>query len=335
MGTVFKPTEIIFAPTAQCNLACGHCRVERSRGTGATKLTIDDALSFLEDCAAHDVDRIGFSGGEPFLAPDFLEAVCSKAVELELYFDRLMTNGVWYRDESDLEKTVARILDAGFDGTIGISVDDWHGQSPERVAQFIRTAGLLSGGDKPRFDCFEIASALDRNGNAPVQQLESLAKLLGAKLEMNGDLPLAIVDAKAKNNRKNGMDDGSGIDIPVIIIPYSAGADEESAWNAHEWFKDDFCEGPGQALYVHPDATVAVCCGFANENPELCIGTVSDGYEKLLANARASAHITDCYEKGLGRRRVELEATGVSFPGKTNDPCFFCDWLCKKGLAEK
>jgi len=331
MGTLFKPTEIIFAPTAQCNLSCGHCRVDRARGTRGTKLTIDAALAFLEDCAAHDVDRVGFSGGEPFLAPDFLEAVCSKAVELELYFDRLMTNGVWYRDDKELQTTVSRILDAGFDGTIGISVDDWHGQNPERIARFIQTTAEIAG----RFDFFEIASALDRSGNAPMQRLESLAKLLGAKLEMNGDLPLAIIDRKAKKNRKNGMDDGSGIDIPIVIIPYSAAADEESAWHAREWFKDDFCEGPGQVFYVHPDAAVAVCCGFSNENPELCIGTVSDGCEKLLANARTNPHIIDCYEKGLGRRREELEKAGVSFPGKTNDPCFFCDWLCKKGLAEK
>lgn len=334
MGTAFKPTEVIFAPTARCNLACGHCRVDRARGSGEKKLTIDEALAFLEDCATNEVDRVGFSGGEPFLAPDFLEAVCAKAVELDLYFDRLMTNGVWYRDGEELKATLSRILEAGFDGTFGISVDDWHRQNPERIADFIRTAATLAGGDAPRFDCFEIASALNRNGDAPVKLLESVANLLGAKLEMNGDIPLALVDGKAKQNRKNGMDDGSGIDIPVVVIPYSAGANE-NAWSAHEWFEDDFCEGPGQVLYVHPDASVAVCCGFGNENDELCIGTVSEGYEKLLANARANPHITDCYEKGLGNRRKEIEAAGGSFPGKTNDPCFFCDWLCKNGLARK
>lgn len=331
MGSFFTPTEIIFAPTSQCNLACGHCRVDRTRGTGDEKLTIGAALAFLEDCAAHGVDRVGFSGGEPFLEPDFLEAVCAKAVELELYFDRLMTNGVWYRNADELEKTISRILDAGFDGTFGVSIDDWHGQDPARVAEFIRVTGNLA----QRFDCFEIASALARDGSAPVKLLESVADLLGAKLEMNGDLPLAIVDKKWKRNRDSDMDDGSGIDIPIVIIPYSSGADEQTAWNAHSWFEDDFCEGPGQVFYVHGDATVAVCCGFANENPQLIAGTLSDGYEKLVATARAKPHITDCYEKGLGARRKELESSGIAFPGKTNDPCFFCDWLCKHGLARK
>ena len=191
------------------------------------------------------MDRVGFSGGEPFLEPDFLEAACAKAVELELYFDRLMTNGVWYRNADELEKTITRILDAGFDGIFGISVDDWHGQDPERIAEFIRTTANLAGNDAPRFDCFEIASAFSRDGTAPVTRLEKTAALLEAKLEMNGDLPLAIVDERWKQNRNSDMDDGSGIDIPVVTIPYSAGADEPSAWNANSWFEDDFCEGPG------------------------------------------------------------------------------------------
>ncbi len=331
MGKPFTPREVIFAPTARCNLACAHCRVDRARGESGSRLTVEDAVAFLESAASGGIDRVGFSGGEPFLEPDFLAAVISRAVELELYFDRLMTNGVWWETETQLEDTLARVFDAGFDGTIAVSVDDWHGQDPERLARFFRTAAAASG----RFDAFEIVSVLSKSGEAPTDRLKKIAKALDSELVRDGGAPIAIRNQVARKNRDEGMDDGSGIDIPILAIPYSAGADEKAAWGAERWFTDDWCEGPGEVFFVHPDALVAVCCGFANERDELIAGSVRDGYEALLARARAMPHVRACYELGLGSYRERLEASGTKFPGKTRDQCFFCDWLCKSGLAAR
>ena len=44
---MFKPEEIIFAPTARCNLACAHCRVSRV----PEELAAADAVAFLREAA--------------------------------------------------------------------------------------------------------------------------------------------------------------------------------------------------------------------------------------------------------------------------------------------
>ncbi len=322
---MFTPRQIIFAPTAACNLQCAHCRVDRDRGAGTERLSIQDAQNFLRQCAGTDIDRIGFSGGEPFLAVDFITALCATAVELDLYFDRLMTNAMWFTDGAVLRSELERVCQAGFDGTIAVSVDDYHNPDSEKLALFISTAFEVFG----RRDCIELVSVLDREGNPSLSHFRTLAQNLGAELCLNDGLPVNLQDARAIQNRRSGMSDGSGLYIPIVTLPYSASVADSAAWKAERWFTDDFCEGPGNIFYVHPDGSVAVCCGFANENSELIVGTVRDSYSTLMDRARANTHIQDCYEKGLDAKRLEMEKEGIMFPGKTADICFFCDYLCR------
>jgi hypothetical protein len=131
---MFKPEEIIFAPTAQCNLACGHCRVTRI----PQELQASTAVSFMESCRGRGVERIGFSGGEPFLRPDFLHEVCQAAVDMEYYFGRLMTNGCWADDSAGYSAALEPLYDAGFDGKFGLSFDSWHGNDAGRAADFLK-----------------------------------------------------------------------------------------------------------------------------------------------------------------------------------------------------
>jgi len=335
-GRPYDPREVIFAPTARCNLSCAHCRAYRGNinaarkaARSAARLPISAALTFLEDCAANGIERVGFSGGEPFLEVDFLEAIIVRAVELDLMFDRLMTNGDWWGSEGELTETLGQVIDAGFDGTVGISFDDWHAQDPKRLAQFTRATRELSSGSV----AVEIVAVRDRAGKMPIDRISALARELGARIVSEcGDL-IAIRDETADRNASRGAEDGTGIDIPLLFLPYSPGPNEADAWAADRWFDDDWCEGPGHVLFVHPDGNVAVCCGFANERPELIAGNISAGVAALVERARAMPHVRACYERGLGAVRKELESRGIALPGKTADICQFCDWLCEKGLA--
>jgi hypothetical protein len=322
---MYKPKQIVFAPTAECNLACSHCRVDRRRGQSGNQISAEAAVAFLESCSTHEIDRVGFSGGEPFLRPDFLETVCAACVERGLYFDRLMTNGVWAESEEAMRETLQHVYDAGFDGTIAISVDDYHNQSPASLALFIRAVFKIW----KRADCIELVSVLDRDGNCAMSLFEALAVELSAQVKVEAGLPLALQDKRYLDNFKRGMEDGSGLYMPIMLMPYSAAADDPAAWQAKRWFRDDYCEGPGQIFYVHPDGAVSVCCGFANENPQLILGTVADGYDTLMEAAEANPQVRICYETGLGKKRQEMEAAGVVFPGKTDDICFFCDYVCR------
>ena len=317
---MFRPEEVIFAPTSRCNLACAHCRVTRTDAG----LSPDAAIRFLESCRDGGIELVGFSGGEPFLAPDFLERVVRAAVGYDLRFDRLMTNACWFRDRTELRDRLDRLADAGFDGTLGVSFDRWHGQEPETVALFIEESFAAFG----RKDCVEIVAVDDRAGKAPLDLLETLSGRLGAALELDGDRPLRLFDPLVRDDDPSGYDDPDRLVIPVVTLPYSPAASED-AWGDGPWFEDDYCEGPGNVLYVHPDGSVAVCCGFANECPELVVGNIAtDGCDALLRNARGKPQVRACYETGLATVRKALEASGTRFPGTTADPCFFCDWLC-------
>lgn len=345
---MFKPEEIIFAPTARCNLACAHCRVARV----PEELAAADAIAFLREAAERGIERLGFSGGEPFLRPDFLRELCAEALSLGLLFDRLMTNGAWWRDEAELEETLGSLAEAGFDGVIGLSVDRWHGSTAGRILPFIEAAHRAFG----RLDCVEIASVISPDDGPLLETLGAVAAALGGELLLSGGEPEAIVPARGRAAR-GARAEGESLSIDIVRIPYSAageaggaegGASGEGAtgegaaggaaapgpWTAKEWFEDDFCAGPGNVLYVHPNGKVAVCCGFANENEELIVGRIpGDGIDAILARAAASPRVRACYETGLGEVRKRLEAGGLAFPGKTADLCFFCDWLCKKGLG--
>lgn len=318
---MFQPDQIIFAPTSRCNLACSHCRVSR----GADELSITEATAFLERCAQGGIERIGFSGGEPFLAPDFLYALSRAAVDQGLYFDRLMTNGDWFSDARELEGALQALFDAGFDGTFGLSSDSYHGQDPERLALFLDTVFRIW----KRRDCVEILSVRSADDGPWMAGLGVLADRLGGCLAVRDGEPRAIADAAPRGDQAAA---GETLDIPILRFPCSAAA-AEGAWDSPRWFRDDFCEGPGNVFYVHPDGSIAACCGFANENPSLILGNVrDDDYESLMKRSAESPHIRLCYEKGLDARRRELEAAGTRFPGMTDDICFFCDYLSKNDL---
>jgi hypothetical protein len=316
---MFHPEEVIFAPTGRCNLFCSHCTVKR----GPEELSASDAIAFLDTCSEAGIERIGFSGGEPFLRPDFLVGVSAAAVERGMYFDRLMTNGDWWADDAELGSTLAAVRDAGFDGVIGLSWDTYHGQSPARILGFLRAVFDTWG----RKDTVELLSVRSSDDKAFLRDLATVASSLGGRVESAFGEPSRIVDAVYLSRSESDPDDGSGLVMPITLTPRSRSA-AEGAWDAEDWFTDDWCEGPGNVFYVHPNGTVAPCCGFANEQPRLSIGTVRDSFADLMASAEKNAQIRRCFDEGLGATRGRLEAAGVRFPGKTRDMCFFCDYLC-------
>ena len=276
----FCPTEIIFACTSACNLHCVHCFVDRN----PRKLEISQALALLDTCVAAEspIERVGFSGGEPFLYMDFLLEVTRAVVSHDLLFDQIMTNGDWWKDEQELRNTLQSLYDAGYDGKIGLSWDEYHGQSEERMITFIKAVQEIFG---------EEAINIQRVATP------------GVLREPQGTL-------------KN---------ITVYHLPRTYPGDDQQAWKSKHWFKEDYCQGPGNIFYVHADGNIAPCCGFANENSALFIGRITDSYEKIMQNAANNKMIQLCFTKGLSRYRRFKK-----FPGKTSDICSFCDFVCKQ-----
>src|SRR5205807_7346236 len=126
----FRPNYLSFAGTYQCNLRCPHCCVPIE---WTDRLDIDVALRFLEDAHAYGIGILGFTGGEPFLYPEFVVALSRRAAALGFRFDKIMTNGVWYRDAAHLETVLRELAAAGFTGKLGLSVDKFHGMATAKA----------------------------------------------------------------------------------------------------------------------------------------------------------------------------------------------------------
>ena len=91
-------------------------------------------------------------------------------------------------------------------------------------------------------------------------------------------------------------------------------------------------------LYVHTDGKIAPCCGYANENSALIIGTIDDDYETLVKNAESNQMTQICFVQGLENwRKTELkkqkksatENATIKFREKTLSACTLCDFVCK------
>lgn len=281
----FEPEEIIFSVSTACNLHCEHCFINRE----PKKLDIEEALAFLKDCAAGGmIQKVGFTGGEPFLYMDFLLSLTKEAVMLDLLFDQIMTNGDWWKDETELRASLQKLYEAGYDGKIGLSWDSYHGQSEERMNTFINAVNDVFG-----------------------ENVISIQTVEGEKLPLES--------------------------VPVYNLPRTYQSNDKRAWNSKKWFKEDYCHGPGNILFVHADGNIAPCCGFANENPQLFIGRITDSYETIMNNARQNKMVNICFSEGLSHYRKhklkkQLKACGKKIPGKTADICSFCDFICSQKL---
>ena len=341
----FHPTEIIFSTTTACNLHCEHCFINRT----PHKLEIADAVKLIESCVEAGeqpgpdgtplpvIDRIGFSGGEPFLYLDFLIEGTKAAISHDLMFDQIMTNGDWWRDEAELCEKLQTLYDAGYDGKIGLSWDSYHGQTTDRMETFIRKVQEIFGEDSINIQRVEAAAALtgaqlysslrgaqqdsslrgaQRRGNPPYNEWIASRRTPTAYLSRNDETSLSLSD------------------IPIYTLPRTYTSDDPRAWQARRWFKEDYCQGPGNILYVHADGNIAPCCGFANENPALFIGTIHDSFETIMQKATSNPMIKICYEEGLSHYRRHglkkcLRSRKKKLPGTTGDICTLCDFVCK------
>src|SRR5438105_166688 len=162
----FRPNYLSFAGTYQCNLACPHCCVPIE---WTDRLDIPTAVRFLEDAHATGIEVLGFTGGEPFLYPEFLVAVTKRAAELGFRFDKLMSNGVWFADERHLARVLGELKAAGFTGKLGLSVDKFHGMEIAKLATYCRVARRVF--DRDNVLSLSYASRAPDKGLEPIHRL--------------------------------------------------------------------------------------------------------------------------------------------------------------------
>ena len=315
----FRPNYLSFAGTYQCNLACPHCCVPIE---WTDRLDIPTAVRFLEQAHAAGIDTLGFTGGEPFLYPEFLAALTTRAAHLGFRFDKLMTNGVWHRDAAHARDVLSRLRDAGFSGKIGLSVDKVHGMDIAKLAECCRVTRAVV--DRDTILSLSYASRAPDKGLEPIERLaEALggvvawSDVLGRYMLVSDDLTMtACWNHLATVERAEGL--------------------PGDPWDG-TWFVEDYCEGPGQALIVNPKGEVKPCCGFASDLDQLTIGNIhTDSVEEIIAFAKQHPVVGTIFSKGLSAIRDEILARDPNaLPGATSNHCFFCWYVLTKGVYDQ
>jgi organic radical activating enzyme len=315
---IFRPDYISFAGTFQCNLRCPHCCVPIE---WPDHLDIATAIRFLEEAHAAGIRTLGFTGGEPFVYPEFVIAVARRGAELKFTFDKVMTNGVWFADEAQLERVLIDLRDAGFSGKLGLSVDKFHGIQTEKLATFARTARRVFNRDT--IVSLSYASRAPDQGLEPIQKL---AKILDGVIDWSPILHRYMLVAPEVTMTLNWNH---------LAAVERAESLPTQSWDG-VWFEEDYCEGPGQALIVNPKGDVKPCCGFASDLDQLTIGNIHQhSAQEVIQRGREHPVVGKIFREGLTAIRDEILARDPNaLPGETSNHCFFCWFALTRGLAD-
>src|SRR5436190_2983469 len=111
---------------------------------------------------------------------------------------------------------------------------------------------------------------------------------------------------------------------------------EAGVWDG-EWFAEDYCEGPGQALVVNPRGDIKPCCGFASDLDHLTIGNIyRDRVAEVIRRGREHPYVGKVFREGLTAIRDEVLARDPdALPGATSNHCFFCWYVLSKGVWDQ
>ncbi len=312
----FRPNYVSFAGTYQCNLSCAHCCVPIE---WTDRLDIPTAIRFLEDAHRHGIRLLGFTGGEPFLYPEFLVALTRRAAELGFRFDKLVTNGVWYHDESHLRSVLTDLKRAGFTGKLGLGVDKFHGIRTEDLARFCTVARDVFQRD----NILSLAYA-SRDPHTGLEPIRKLADALDGILDWSDMLDRYLIVSPELTITLNWNH----------LAPVERAEKLGNDWNG-AWFEEDYCEGPGQALIVNPRGDVKPCCGFASDLDQLTIGNIyRDSVEDVIRQGRAHPYVGRVFAQGLTAIRDDiLRRDPNALPGETTNHCYFCWYVLQKAIV--
>jgi len=311
VGAPYRPKEILFSITGRCNLSCPHCDAV---GPGRD-LSVKSAERFIDQSFALGIRRIGFTGGEPFLSQDSMFSIIRQAVKKGMLFGNIMTNAVWYKNSGELKSALLKLRDSGYDGSLCISADVFHDQSVPKICRFIKTA--INVFRRP--DVVSIAYASGVRDAGTKKKLQDIAKCLKAGLIGFGRGGCVI---------KN-----SALFIRLFKISLSSvgrARHLKDPWT-DKWFKEDYCNGPGNIFFVEHNGDVKPCCGYATGSKRLTIGNINtDSVARIIAGANRNRFVNTVFSSGLSVIRDRLIKLGIEFPGKTDDHCFFCWYVLNK-----
>jgi hypothetical protein len=358
----FRPNYLSFNGTYACNLSCAHCCVPIE---WEDRLEVAAAVRFLESAHEAGIRILGFTGGEPFIYPEFVIAVARRAVELSTEDAKRTTSeacdpggaraasrGSGTAPKARGGRELSRKDKLGgwrFDKVM--TNGTWYEDRAhlERVLRELRDTGY-SG---------RIGLSVDKFHPVKTERLALFCEVVADVFERDDILAINYASAA----RAKGLERvealaralGGTVGWSDLLGGHMLVTDRLSAtlhWNhlapveraerlgggfdGGPWFEEDFCEGPGQALIVTPKGEVKPCCGFASDLDQLTIGSIYEhSAEETIARARRHPYVGKLFREGLTAIRAEvLAAHPDAVPGPTSNHCFFCWYALTRGLVE-
>jgi hypothetical protein len=208
----------------------------------------------------------------------------------------------------------------GYSGKLGLSVDKFHGSHTSALAQFCDAAVRAFGRD----NVVSISYA-SRHPDQGLEPVHALAAALGAVVEWSDLLHRYLLVSSTMTMTLNWNH----------LAPVERAERFTGGWDG-QWFEEDYCEGPGQALIVNPKGEVKPCCGFASDLDQLTIGNIyRDSVKTIIRRGRRHPYVGKVFREGLTAIRDEILARDPNaLPGATSNHCYFCWYVLTRGLAD-
>lgn len=83
---------VSFAPTLRCNYKCRHCFNAKDESKPTAELTFDECMQIYDEMQECGIGTIRYTGGEPFMHPQFLELVLN-AHRRGIFVNEILSNG--------------------------------------------------------------------------------------------------------------------------------------------------------------------------------------------------------------------------------------------------
>ncbi|MEW6448953.1 MAG: radical SAM protein [Bacillota bacterium] len=244
------PKSLAILLTYKCNFSCDHCSV--SAGPKRREVLAADYMrrAIKEAYTVPSIRTVVFTGGEPTLYPDVLEAGIRLAHNMG-FVTRLVTNAWWAKTPEQADHFLQNIRAAGLD-ELNVSYDDFHLPYLERF-----------GGEQNVLNAVQAATELG------MTVLVGTVLHPGARIN-SSYLRQTFQDARVQKGVKFLEDfvfplGRARQKLPAHFFISDPGTIEHGA-----------CGDAGQTLAILPDGNVLFCCGHVVNNKAQAIFTIDN-----------------------------------------------------------
>jgi MoaA/NifB/PqqE/SkfB family radical SAM enzyme len=260
--------------TERCDAACRHCWFNSHPDRNAT-MTHEQAKRYIDQAAANGARWVSFTGGEPFLVYDLLQALTAYASGNGLYSEAV-TNCNWAISKEKAHQQLSTLKHAGLD-TLNMSIDDFHQETIplERVKNSLEAAKKLKL--KP-----VLMITVKNKSDITAHRIRNLLE----------DPDIQVLGAEKLPNP-------SALAMETHFTPVGRGEKTPRKDMRYTKVESQPCRRTLTDIGVKPGGDVMPCCGPLAALNEAAIGNLEkESLRDILENAWKDPQLREIHEKG-------------------------------------